>query len=597
MLTCVIVDSGVSYNHPLVNRDALYGFSLSFGQDGNSYYSDDFDDQYGHGTAIYNILQDLKDSVKFINIKLSSIEEDMVDEDALISALEYIEREYHDVNVINLSLGVTISDRQKDLYDICKRFDDNGTVILSAFDNEGAMSFPATFDCVIGVTSLDECKKNDDFIYIDDSCINLAAKGGIQKLAWKEPHTVFMNGNSFACAHATKQTLKILLAGEIGRTAVLQKFQSLAIDIRQFIRIQLESKKVFPKSGRIAIFPFNKEMHSFIRYKDVLPFEITKVYDLKYSGKVLSTTNKVLQDDCLPCIKIENINDIDFDAFDSFVFGHFCEIEQMVAPDFRKQLLDRLKNQDKLVFSFDDIEKLGMTYKNIYCPKVNTSDVIPNRLGKLFRISKPVLGVFGTSSSQGKFTLQLKLRTLFMKHDYKIGQIGSEPQSELFGMDYAFPMGYNSSVYLNDDETVLHLNSLIYSLCDRDIIIVGSQANTIPYDYGNLSRFTFKQHSFFMGTMPDAVVLVVNPYDESDYIDSTIRYLESFGFCKVVAIVVYPLDIDDNWKRYTYKKRQITIEKMASIRKKYTMNYPVYLMGCDTDEEDLFNHIIEWFSR
>lgn len=67
------------------------------------------------------------------------------------------------------------------------------------------MSFPASFDCVIGVVSLEECRKEDDCIYVSDSCINIAAKGNIQRLAWSEPQFVFMDGNSFACAHVTKQ--------------------------------------------------------------------------------------------------------------------------------------------------------------------------------------------------------------------------------------------------------------------------------------------------------------------------------------------------------------------------------------------------------
>ncbi len=596
MLTCIIVDSGVSYNHPLVDFHSLMGLSLEFSHDKGILCSNDFDDRYGHGTAIYNILQDLKNEVNIINIRLSSIEDEIIDEDVLISALEYIEKEYSYVDVINLSLGTTICERRQDLYNICKRFDDNGTIILSAFDNEGAISFPAAFDCVIGVIGLDECKKIDDYVYINDSYINIAAKGGIQRLAWKDPSTIFMGGNSFACAHATRQVLKIMITGVTGRKEVLKKFKSLAVNSYELRSEKPAQKVIFPRNGRLAIFPFNKEMHSLIRFADVVPYDISKVYDLKYSGKVLSKTNIVMQDDSLISLKIENINDIDYDSFDLFAFGHFGESEELISPGFRKKLLDNLEKHNKAVFSFDDIGKLSLSYHNVYCPAVHPSDVFPDRLGKLFRIHKPVLGVFGTSSSQGKFTLQLKLRTLFMANNYSVGQIGTEPHSELFGIDYVFPMGYNSSVYLDDYETVRYLNSLIYSLCDNDIIIVGSQANTIPYDYGNSNRFTFKQHSFLMGTTPDAVILVINPYDESGYINNTINYLESFGFCKVIAIVVYPLDIDDNWKRYTHKKYPIKTEKMAIIRKRFADRCPTYLLGNLEDEKALFDLVIDWFS-
>ena len=283
MLTCIIIDSGVSYDHPLVDRNSISGFSLSFSEDGEICYSENFDDQYGHGTAIYNILQDLKNDVNIINIRLSAIENELVDENALISTLEFIEREYSHVDVINLSLGMTICDRQKELYEICKRFDHNGTVILSAFDNEDAMSFPATFDCVIGVVSLNECVKKNEFVFIDDSYINIGAKGGIQRLAWKEPRMIFANGNSFACAHATKQTLQIMLSGVLGRQAVLQEFKTLAINSYKLSCVKPENKGNFPLKGRLAIFPFNKEMHSLLRFKQLLNFDIVNVYDIKKS--------------------------------------------------------------------------------------------------------------------------------------------------------------------------------------------------------------------------------------------------------------------------------------------------------------------------
>lgn len=595
MLNCVIMDSGVSCTHPLIDMNRLNGFSLIVHEDGTIEREDNFHDRYGHGTAIYHILQDLKDDVNFINIRIASIEEERINEDALLAALKFVE-ENCNADVLNLSLGTTVCDSGNNLYEICKRLDEKGTVILSAFDNDGAMSFPAAFDCVIGVVGLEECRKKDDFIYIEDSCINIAGKGNVQRLAWTEPHTVFMGGNSFACAHATKQTLKFMLNGVFGRQNILLSFQDIALKEYKLEQKHSVKKKDFSKWKKVAIFPFNKEMHSLIRYSKDLTFEISKVYDLKYSGHVLGTTDAIMHDCNVKSLKIENIQDIDFNAFDAFIFGHFIELENLVESGFRKNLLDLLEEHGKEVFSFDDITQLDCSYSNVYCPNVSLTDLPPNRLGKLYRINRPVLGVFGTSSNQGKFTLQLRLRELFIENQYCVGQIGSEPHSELFGMDYAFPMGYNSSVYIDEYNTVLYLNDLIHSLCDKDIIIVGSQANTIPYDFGNLDRYTFKQNAFFMGTMPDACILLINPYDEHEYIDNTIRYIESFGFCKVIAVVIFPMDIDDNWKRFTAKKQYVTNEKIDAIRKYFLNKKKIYLLGSEEDEIKLFNDIITCFS-
>ena len=139
---------------------------------------------------------------------------------------------------------------------------------------------------------------------------------------------------------------------------------------------------------------------------------------------------------------------------------------------------------------------------------------------------------------------------------------------------------------------ILYLNSAIHSLCNNDIII-GSQANTIPYDCGNLDRYMFQQQLFFLGTQLDAVILMINPYDDQEYVEQTIRYLESFGFCKVIAIVVFPMDFDDGWKRFTQKKVPLSSEKFNRI--KHGFSVPVFLLGNQGDMADLFSCIIDYF--
>ena len=85
----------------------------------------------------------------------------------------------------------------------------------------------------------------------------------------------------------------------------------------------------------------------------------------------------------------------------------------------------------------------------------------------LYRIATPIIGVFGTSSKQGKFTLQLKLRELLLKQGYSVGEIGTEPTSQLFGKEYVFPMGYNSTVYIEHNDIISYLNAALYDISIR----------------------------------------------------------------------------------------------------------------------------------
>ncbi len=64
------------------------------------------------------------------------------------------------------------------------------------------------------------------------------------------------------------------------------------------------------KIKKAALFPFNKEMHSILRFEDKLDFEITDVYDTKYSLRVGKNTNKEVKSDSSGHI-IKNIEKIE----------------------------------------------------------------------------------------------------------------------------------------------------------------------------------------------------------------------------------------------------------------------------------------------
>lgn len=121
------------------------------------------------------------------------------------------------------------------------------------------------------------------------------------------------------------------------------------------------------------------------------------------------------------------------------------------------------------------------SYENYYAPYIIQKDMPMRRFGMLYHINKPVLGIFGTSSKQGKYTLQLLLRYKLIEYGYKVGQLGTEPSALLFDMDSVFPMGYGCSVELDGFDTVIYLNHIMNTISQKenDIILVGSQSGTI----------------------------------------------------------------------------------------------------------------------
>lgn len=586
-----VLDSGLKCNHPaFANNNPILITDRDVAE------TDSF---FGHGTAVYNIIRKVESIAHITNFKLNYIE-DGICEDELIYTLRKINNEYN-FDLINLSLGISICDNLNELYLACKELTDAGSVIVSAFDNTGSISYPAAFDNVIGVTSGRDCVRVDDFEYIQDTVVNIGAKGNVQRLAWNNPDYIMLGGNSFACAHTTVQIVKFMAEGIKEFNSILDAFKSIAK--RKYLYPPLSASKranfMLPfVINKAVLFPFNKEMHSLIRFSDYLDFEIVAVYDSKYSANVGSTTNHIMKAD-VNSKTIQNIKQIDWNTFDTLILGHLDEMSNLInKKNLTRSLLNDAMRFGKQIYAFDDISQLS-TSNRIYCAKVCKEDLPPNRFGKLYRISKPAIGVYGTSSRQGKFTLQIELRQRFQKLGYKVGQIGTEPSSLLYGMDYVYPMGYNNSVYIQDYEAIRYINNLMNNLCKNgaDIIITGSQSGVIPFDTGNLVQYSLPQFSFLLGTQPDAVILCINPFDEIDYIARTKDFIEASVDCRVIAFVMFPMDITDDWtgiygQRVTLSNEKFMV-KQDVLGSKFSI--PTYRLGYSADMDKVVEEVINYF--
>lgn len=80
----VIIDSGVNDKHPKFTNDTITGIALA-----NNQIHSSFKDDFGHGTAIYNIIRECNDFAEIINLKINGIENG-VEENDIIYALQYV---------------------------------------------------------------------------------------------------------------------------------------------------------------------------------------------------------------------------------------------------------------------------------------------------------------------------------------------------------------------------------------------------------------------------------------------------------------------------------------------------------------------------
>lgn len=129
--------------------------------------------------------------------------------------------------------------------------------------------------------------------------------------------------------------------------------------------------------------------------------------------------------------------------FDTIILSCTDHLTHMSGRDYKKEIFLKAKQYNKHIYTF---EKINEDYKNLFYPEISSDNVPHFNCSKLYKTTIPILSVLGTSSKQGKFTLQRNLISRFNKLGYNTGAISTEPSGYLFNSDYVFHFGYNSGM-------------------------------------------------------------------------------------------------------------------------------------------------------
>lgn len=606
-MNILVIDSGISEHSAFKNSTVR-----TTGFDGQNCLTD-VTDASGHGTAVSSlIVKDIRDIDANIYVLKLFNELFECEIESLIRALAFIvENNIYDI--INMSFGVVTfneSNQIAQLEKYCQHLCEQGSILISAFDNDGAISYPAFFDCVIGVDPSEKVFKRNEYEYVNNSCVNIMAYGGSQKVAWNNPSYTVINGSSLACANVTNVVLKLLASG-IKKENIMNSLKTNSMNQRTFEQYVPPTKRPVWISGMKAIIlPFNKEMHSLLAFEDMLDFEIIDVYDIKYTTQVGKNISQIVNYRNVKDRIIKNYLDIAWasPSFNAVIVGHIGELSSLCKDDFLKSIIDQCIHTNKKIFALDDlrpytkgIELSAEINNKVYYPSITRHNIPKGRFGKLHSINVPVLAVVGTSSSQGKFTVQLSLREDMIKQGYHIGQMGSEPTAYCYNMDFVYPYGYNSTTYTSGFQNMLLLNQALHEMdidgCD--LCIVGTQANTAFYGNNNLENIPLQQLEILYGTMPDAFVLVINTHDDMNYITRTLKGTEYLLESKCVAIVIYPI-MKKQALGSIYKKENIAdAEWYITYKQKieFAFNLPVMDISDVLNSTSLADTIIKFFSE
>lgn len=573
-LKLVIVDTGVdlsSLQQNGVDTKNIHGII-------NEKFHDPFVDQIGHGTAISfivnKILMDIEIDIYVLNIFEN---EYRIDEDKLIEALSYIYR--NEFNIVHISSGIQNPIYRESLHDICKKLKKKGVIIVSSFDNFGVVSYPACFNEVISVSISENCKTVNEYIYVENSDINILGFAGMQRLPWKNNSYMDVCASSFASPYITAEIIKILYSNksiDSIHNHLKKNAKEVIIETSTFENI--DDSKLF-KIGTADMFPASKEILNVYKNRDLITFKINDIYDYDVFRNPNNNADLMSVD-----IKIKSWKHIfNNKEVDTLILGHTRILNKIMDLDLIKFFINECILKKKNLYCFDslkgyeeEVQKLMSSGLKIFSATDNL--VIRKKkkmINSLHKLSTPVLAICGTSSNQGKLTLQLNIKRIMEKQGYDLGLIGTEPNSLLFGMDEMISIGYGSLDEVNESWIIPYMNYIFHKvdLSYKDLIVFATQSQTVPYTFGNMHFYNFAVNNILTASEPDAVILCVNPDDEIEYIFRTINYLENYFKLDVICLAVYPYFKDKAWllkhkNRKTNKNDVITqIKKFERIFK------------------------------
>lgn len=557
-------------------------------------------DVYGHGTTVINMIKKEHPDATILSLRIFDDEDGIVSssEGRLIEALRYIDRN-HTAKVINMSCDIIEPTRIEELSDITYNLAKKGVVLVAAHQNQGGFSYPASFRWVVGVADDAFRPLNKKMTFCRDTRINIFDSVKFVRLLGNKSKNKVTYGCSFSCAYVSAIIFSYINKGAKNIDDVLLFLERDYPPQEEVIPVKPLTPKYHIKKA--VIFPFNKEAHSIVRFAKDLLFELVDVYDIKELMQIGKSTQEVLDDPNVPYYIIKNIKNIDWSSFDTLIIGCLGEIKDLLHnDDWVQGLINDAIQQNKNIYAFEEIDvKNQLIDSKIFYPRIRKED-IPSSLGfRLFHTAIPVIGIYGTSSKQGKLTLQMVLRKEFQKIGCRVGQIGSEPSSLLLGMDYMFPMGYNSNIDVDESEKILYVNNLLWKVAEKkpDIIITGSQMGTVPYRFENLMHYCYQTYAFLQGTKPDYAIVTVSLSDSIEYIRRTIHFLDSLTKTKTLALVLFPLcNYDDN-RKTTPIRRRVSQDEYLDFKEIITkeFNIPVLLLGSDSLPEDLMSVVLSEF--
>lgn len=552
----------------------------------------------GHGTAVCGIIQKYVPHANIVLFPVSSIDDSSI----LVDILNYI-YETRICKIVNLSLGFfNVGAKTTELRVICEKLYSIGIVIVSAYDNQGLMSYPACFDEVIGVDTSKDVK-GDTFIWVEGSPINVICSSEKKRVLWENGNKVFVKGNSFSVPFISSIIAKKCSS------------ENETLDIKNILKNQASRVQVLPlvnhtnkneksiKINRAIIFPVNDDTMPILVFQNDCGFEIAGVYDYIYSSKIGKKTSNFFNCTVDHDFNIQSFDDIKWETnFDTIILGKVDDVQNSLQDDIIHELLFNCRQYGKAIYLLDDniYELLDGIESKISQPLNPMIEYPYMLLEKKWVNSTFTICVAGSGTDEDKLFLQLQLKRIISDKGYKVGYLSTHKSGYLLGADKTFPYNKKQFDVINEKDKSFILNNLVHEieLKNPDVIITGILSEVIPSNVLFPNSTVFVQGTFLYTIQPSVIIMVVSLNDNIKLIMRNINFFQSAVERNIVCIVVSPTKASFR-NGLTYTRNLSGSIELASFIEKVNKETGITTVELNEKsmvkiEEACLKHVIRW---
>jgi subtilisin len=203
-----VIDSGIDAAHPrvgTVERAVVLEYDAD-AEDGIRRTEGPHDDLYGHGTACAGIIRLLAPEVELFSVRVLGAR---LTGKAFVFAAGVEWCLEQGVQVVNLSLSTANEDYLTTFHELCDAAAFQGTVLVSALNNERKPSYPSEFSSVFSVAATNG-HDVERFSCNPRPPAEWGAPGIDVEVAWLDGGTIVTTGNSFAAPVIAGHVARIL---------------------------------------------------------------------------------------------------------------------------------------------------------------------------------------------------------------------------------------------------------------------------------------------------------------------------------------------------------------------------------------------------